>query len=231
MSRTLMSLDAEWRRLARASRARRALKQWSIAHPALRGLADLDGLLERRRDDQAAPAILRALAVLAASDDLAARTLLQALLPGLVRLAGMVGYDDPAAIEEMVSLAWERIRTYPAGRRGSVAANVLFDVRKRYRAHRLIDAPRSPHTEEIEVAATSRSPEDETLARVLFEQLMAAQRDKRVVRDGAFGLVLRTRLAGEPLTEVARREKLPLSVLAQRRWRAECRLRQLPLAG
>ena len=55
MSHTLMSLDAEWRRLARASRARRALKQWSIAHPALRGMADLDRLLERRRDDQAAP--------------------------------------------------------------------------------------------------------------------------------------------------------------------------------
>jgi len=52
-------------RAARASRTRRALKQWSIAHPALRGVADLDALLERRRDDQAAPAILRALAVLA----------------------------------------------------------------------------------------------------------------------------------------------------------------------
>jgi hypothetical protein len=231
MSHTLLDLDAEWRRLTRTSRARRTLKQWSIAHPALRGLPDLDELLERRRDDRAAPAILRALAVLAPGDDLAARTLLQALLPGLVRLAGIAGYDDPAAIEEMVSLAWERIRTYPTGRRGSVAANVLFDVRKRYRAHRCIDAPRSPDTEEIDAAALSRSPEDEALARVLFEQLMAAQRDERVLRDGAFRLVLRTRLAGEPLTEVAQREKLPLSVLAQRRWRAECRLRQLPLAG
>jgi hypothetical protein len=75
MSHTLRSLDAEWRRLTRTSRARRALRQWSIAHPALRGLADLDALLERRRDDQAAPAILRALAVLAPGDDLAARTL------------------------------------------------------------------------------------------------------------------------------------------------------------
>jgi hypothetical protein len=111
-------------------------------------------------------------------DDLAARTLLQALLPGLVRLAGMVGYDDPAAIEEMVSLAWERIGTYPAGRRGSVAANVLFDVRKRYRAHGRIDAPRSPDTAEIQVTPTSRSPEDEALARVLFEQLIAAQRER-----------------------------------------------------
>jgi hypothetical protein len=97
--------------------ARRALRQRSIAHPVLRGLPDLDGLLERRRDDHAASAILRALAVLAPGDDLAARTLLQALLPGLVRLAGIAGYDDPAAIEELVSPAWERIHTYPAGRR------------------------------------------------------------------------------------------------------------------
>jgi len=88
-----------------------ALSQWSIAHPALRGLADLDALLERRRDNQAAPAIRRALAVLAPGDDLAARTMVQALLPRLVRLAGMVGYDDQAAIEEMVSSAWERILT------------------------------------------------------------------------------------------------------------------------
>jgi hypothetical protein len=76
MSHTLTSLAAEWRQLAQASRARRAaLKQWSIAHPALRGLPDPVGLLERRRDDRADPAILRALAVVAPGDDLAARTL------------------------------------------------------------------------------------------------------------------------------------------------------------
>ena len=61
MSHTLMNLD-ERRQLARASRTPRALKQWSIAHPALRGVSDLDTLLERRRDDQAASAVLRALA-------------------------------------------------------------------------------------------------------------------------------------------------------------------------
>lgn len=83
----------------------------------------------------------------------------------------------------------------------------------------------------VEAAAPSRSPEDEALARVLFEQRMAAQRAEQVLRDGAFDLMLRTRLAGEPLTETAQRENLPLSVLAQRRWRAEVRQRQLPLAG
>jgi hypothetical protein len=55
--------------------------------PGAEAVVGLDALLERRRDDQAAPAILRALAVLAPGDDLAAQTLLQALLPGLVRLA------------------------------------------------------------------------------------------------------------------------------------------------
>jgi hypothetical protein len=115
MSHTLRSLDAEWRRMTRTSRAGRALRQWSIAHPALRGLADLDELLERRRDDQAAPSIRRALAVLAPGDGLAARALLPALLPGLVRLAGMIGYDDPAAIEEIVSLAWELRADEPHG--------------------------------------------------------------------------------------------------------------------
>jgi len=202
-----MSLDAEWRRLTRTSRVRRALKQWSIAYPARRGLADLDGLLERRRDDRAAPAVLRALAVLAPATIWPPGPCFRRCCPAWSAWPGSPATTTRPRSREIVSLTWERIRTYPAGR--AVAANVLFDVRKRYRAHRLIDAPRSLDAEEIEAPATSRSPEDE--ARVLFEQLMAAQRDERVLRDGAFGLVLRTRLAGEPLTEVAERERLPLS--------------------
>jgi hypothetical protein len=52
-----------------------------------------------------------------------------------------------------------------------------------------------------------RSPEDEALARVLFQQLMVAQRDERVLRDGAFGLVLRTRLGCLPMTGLATGEE------------------------
>jgi hypothetical protein len=231
MSRILMSLDAEWRRLARSPRARRALRRWALDDPALNELRDLDQLLERRRNPDAAHAVLTALAALAPTDDLAARTLLQALLPGLVRLAGTAAYDDPTAIDEMVSLAWERIRTYPPQRAGSVAANVLFDVRKRYRAHRAIDTPRRHSDELIELHRVVRSPEDEAVARVCFQQLMSAQKRHRVLGEGAFRLVLRTRLAGEPLADVARQEGVPRDALAKRRWRAECRLRQLPLAG
>ncbi|MGH9215109.1 MAG: hypothetical protein ACRD0V_15185 [Acidimicrobiales bacterium] len=76
-----------------------------------------------------------------------------------------------------------------------------------------------------------RSPEDEAVARVCFQQLMSTQKRHRVLGEGAFRLVLRTRLAGEPLADLARQEGVPRDALAKRRWRAECRLRQLPLAG
>ena len=70
---------------------------------------------------------------LATADELAARTLLQALLPGIVSFARRSAVGDPSvAIGEMVSIAWERIRTYPLHRPGSVAANVLWDTRSCY---------------------------------------------------------------------------------------------------
>jgi hypothetical protein len=102
MSHTLMSLDAEWRQLADPA-APSGAEAVVDRSPRTARAADLDGLLEQRRDDHAAPAILRALAVLAPGDDLAARTLLQALLPGLVRLAGM-----PATTTRPRSRRWCR---------------------------------------------------------------------------------------------------------------------------
>jgi hypothetical protein len=68
----------------------------------------------------------------------AARALLQALVPGLHRLARTVGGGSDEAAAELVALAWARIVTYPFERRpGRVAANVLLDVRKTYlREHR-----------------------------------------------------------------------------------------------
>jgi hypothetical protein len=106
MASTLEELDREWSELATSPRARRALIRWANDdHPALAGLSNLDELLAARRDNNRAPALLAALAALAPTDELAARTLLQALVPGLARLSSLTGNDDPAAIDEMVSLA------------------------------------------------------------------------------------------------------------------------------
>jgi hypothetical protein len=240
MSCVLDSLEREWRRLERCSSGRRAALRWGVVHAALRGVGSLGELLERRRDSSGAPAVLAALAVLAPTDDLAARTLLQALLPGLVRLAATAGYDDPEAVDELVSLAWERIRTYPAGRAGSVAGNIMLDVRKKYSQQRFESATMLSlgwrHRLDVrpwaelrgEAAGMARPAEDEALERLTLEQV-AAQR--AVVGDVCFRAVSRTLGLGLSLAEAAAEENVTVPTLTQRRWRALQQMRQLPLAG
>lgn len=224
-------LDDEWATLACGPTARRALIRWSRSYPALADLPDFDALLDRRRDPLVANDVLAALAALAPADELAARVLLQALLPGLVRLAATAGYDDPNALDEMVSLAWERVRTYPTTRCGSVAANVLWDVRKWYRRHRLIEAPRSVPLDDVDGSCGDRaeSAEDTVLAGSALDELGRACR-AGVITDTALALIVRTRLRGESLADIAAEEDVNVHRLAQRRWRAECRLRELPWA-
>lgn len=227
MSEVLSRLDAEWQCVASSPAARRALARWAVAHPPLRGLADLDELLERRRDPEKAPDILAALAALAATDELAARTLLKALVPGLVRLSTTAGFDHWDAIDEMLSLAWERIRTYPTDRPGTVAGNVLLDVKKRYRLHRRIDAPRSTMLRPSLIlppvdADMARSAEDEAIDRVAFDEFLALQR--RIVGDRGLRAVVSTRVAERSLEEVAAEENISVQTLYVRRIRAEQQL-------
>lgn len=227
----LVALDTEWERMATGPLARRKLIRWADSQPPLIGLRDFAAVLERRRHPAAANDVLAALAALAPDDELAARVLLQAMIPGLVRLAQTAGWDDPSAIDELVSLAWERIRTYPTSRNGSVAANVLWDCRKRYRRHRLIDAPKSIPLDELDIAETAASGvEDTVVARSVLADLSGAHRDG-LISDSAFALIVRTRLDGELLCDLAVEESVTVHRLAQRRWRAERRLRGLPWAS
>jgi hypothetical protein len=230
MQSVLDVLDDEWRELARSPRARRRLRQWGHQQPALACFHDLHELLEgRQAGPGAAQTILLGLARLAPHDELAARTLLQALIPGIVRLATTKDRDDPMAREELVAIAWVRIRTYPTTRFGSVAANVLRDTQKQYRAHRKIEFPKSLElwTQDEE---TSPSAEYEAMNRVVLDDLVAAK-DRGLVSDRGLGLVLRSRLADTPLKRIAAEEGVGVHVLVMRRWREEQRLRCLPLAG
>jgi hypothetical protein len=223
MSSFLSSLNSEWIRLAKAPPARRAVIRWSRRFRVFVGLRDPLDLLERRSADPAQAAeMLAALASLAPSDELAARTLLHALLPGLIRLSRTTGHDDYGAVEELVALAWERIRTYPSDRRGRVAANILLDVRKRYRADRRIDAPQSiPVPAWAE--ATVPSAETEALQRLTLCSVVEAYR-RGAIDPAAYELIVRTRFVGISLGEIAREQQVRVQVLAMRRRRAEQRL-------
>jgi len=221
--RTTEALDREWRVEHEHSAAgAAAVTRWSDREPDLYGLADLGDALDCRHDPDRGPAVLAALARLAPTEELAARTLLQALLPGLVHMALRRFADDPDAVEDITAVAWERIRTYPATRPGSVAANVIVDVRKRYQAQRTVSSP-----EKFPVAELGAAPsaEEVALGRLTVEELVAAAH-AGFISDNALGLILRTRLDDVPLRQVAAERDEDEHALTCVRWRAERRLRQ-----
>ncbi len=133
-------LDADWATLAPTPLPARWRDDPALA--AHDTLADLVAVTERRADPAASDRILAALVRRAAddadaddvADDLAARTLLQMLLPGAKALARrLLWLGDPAErAAAVVACLYEQIRTYPFRRRPArVAANLLGDTRQR----------------------------------------------------------------------------------------------------
>ncbi len=81
MARIGQALDKEWNDVARSQAAGEAARRWGEVEPALAGLRSVHDALERRRDPKAAPGVTAALARLAPSDGMAARTLLRPFFP------------------------------------------------------------------------------------------------------------------------------------------------------
>ncbi len=225
MAQILRSLNDEWSTIADSPHSRRALTRWSTKHAVFVPAVSLDDVLMLGYQPDAGPDVRRALAELAPTDQLAARTLLQALLGGLCNLARRIGRDADA-VDDVVSLAWERIRTYPASRPGSVSGNVLLDVRKRYaQAHDTI-APLAV----VERTRLEPSAEDRALRDIGFEELVTASKRSGVSNE-TLETIIRSRVVGESMTALAAEAQVSLKVLWHRRWRAEARLRALPLAS
>ena len=225
MAQILQSLNEEWSVIADSPAARRALVRWSSTQRVLASATNLNDVLALGHGADDGPEVRRALAVLASTDQLAARTLLQALLGGLCNLARCVG-RDANAVDEVVSLAWERIRTYPAHRPGSVSGNVLLDVRKRYRrAHDVATRGVAVYD-----AALQPSVEDQVVSDVFVDELLAAGEHSGVSR-AVLETIVRSRVDGESMADLAAEQRVSRKVLWHRRWRAEARLRELTLAG
>lgn len=226
MAQTLETLNQEWASIIHSTAARRALMRWSAAHPVLLPATDLDGVLDLGYLADIGPEVRRVLAVMAPTDQLAARTLLQELLGGLVNLARRIGRDADA-VDDVLAIAWERIRTYPSCRPGSVSGNVLLDVRKRYlRQHQLLcDNWTADHELPLESSA-----EDHVLGVAFFEDLVAAGEEKGLSNE-VLATIIRSRVRGESMADLAAEQQVTLKVLWHRRWRAEARLRELPLAS
>jgi hypothetical protein len=220
-------LDQEWVEVVASPSTRRRLTEWSRTSRQLRGFNDLGAVVDyanRRGKPRESDQVLSALAQRASTDDVAARTLLQAVMPGMRSLAhrysevaSSVG-EDPVSL--VIGLTYERIRTYPFDRRPQrIAANVLLDTRQRLQ--RTVGRPRPTivSLESLSLEPAGGGPSaDESCA--LLDRAVA----RRVIAARDADLIALTRLRDHPIAELADHLGCRAQTLRQRRRRAEARL-------
>jgi hypothetical protein len=221
-------LDHEWRSLRRRPSAIARARTWGVTAATF---ADLDDLLvlagyagERTPDHNE---VLRRLLAIATGDDLAARVVLQRIVPGLLAAVRGGRRAHDGAFEELVGAAWLSIRS---GRieTGSdhLAANIVRDA-----AYRAFTAPRrrrsaseiavDPHTLD-ETPAVTYIGACEELAMLLAD----ARADGVPARD--LDLVRDLVVVGSPGRLAALRKVTPRT-LRNHRDRAAARLRRVAL--
>lgn len=132
-------LQDQWEDLLHSPAAIRHARGWwaetSVDPLSITSLDDVLTLVgfQGAREDSAADQRLLHLVTVAANDELAARIVLQRILPGLLAIASrrgrLPGQSGAGVFSEIAATAWTLIRTYPVTRRpAKVAANLLRDV-------------------------------------------------------------------------------------------------------
>jgi DNA-directed RNA polymerase specialized sigma24 family protein len=223
----VVQLEARvWRRGVGGERLARRLRAWAAVEPALARFGSAEALFRFLRSEPSAErdAVFRTLLASAKTDELAGLVLLEALLPGLKRLAGQLlietrNRDSVWAV--LLACAWERIRAYPLERRPRrLAANLLLDTRKAVAK---------------ELGRELYPPEQPRALGALGQPYPACRADDidalldRAVAAGALSrreaeLIASTRIDGLTLAELAGRLGIPYHTLSVRRIRAERRL-------
>jgi DNA-directed RNA polymerase specialized sigma24 family protein len=217
------ALEREWETLSPATFSAR-LRRWSEREPALRqfaNVAELLASLRRRRGDHLAEDSVLIALLRQTDDELAARVVLQALLPGLKRLARRILLEARER-EELWSLLlahlWAGLRSYPVERRPrKVAANLLLDAGHATLAELGRERRLRAQPAELPPATAERREQEEV---VLARAVDAGALSRFEAR-----LILRSRLEGASLVEIAAAEGVGYDALRIRRRRAELRLR------
>ena len=238
-------LEADWAPLA----TRPVPDRWR-QDPALaahRTLADLIAATERRADPCASDLILAALVRRASdspADELAARTLLQMLLPGAKALARRLPWlgDRGERAAAVTACLYERIRAYPYQRRPArIAANLLADTRQR-----LLQATSTPRAAagarggrplEVSLEGLAEqgvlpepSPPELSPAEELLALLVWAVGGGHLTRTQA-QLIGQSRIAGTSCEELGAAAGLGAHSMRRRRQRAEGALRRAARAA
>ena len=163
------ALQAEWQRLSHCPRALKKVNAWGLTSRTIWSLDEVLRLagFQGGKCDPVADQVLASIVRRAAADDLAARIVLQRVLPPMLAIARRRGLGHGATFDyafgHVLSHAWEIIRTYPIVRRPrKIAANIVRDIE--YFAFVRGERHRPTHTsldEDIDVAElrlVSQSP-------------------------------------------------------------------------
>lgn len=225
MSSVFDHLEQEWERLA--GREPSAALADLCADV---GAGNLGGLVDRLRTapPSSADHVLARLAERAAVSDAAARVLLQFLLPGTCRLAASwwaLGDADERAAAA-VAAVYQRIRTYPIGRRPTkIAANIFLDARQDlWRAARKAtrDATRvvAVDPQALPLPSTGADPNAaEELAELLAEAVAAGR-----IGAADASVIASARINDARMADLAAERGVNLRTLQWRRQRAEAAL-------
>jgi hypothetical protein len=211
-------LDADWQRLCRSRAAAQALRRWAEEDGSFADVERLDAIGHWGDDRELGERRLRALVRWARWDRVAARAVLQLILPGLVRVAAACGDRDPDTGAHLAAFAWQRIRDYPLNRQGSVAANIVLDARKTLLRERKLLDPVADRT------LLAPSAEDEAISTLVIGEVNRAERLGHIT-SGMAEVIIQTRVGGHTIVELAAQRGLSSHGLLQRRLRAEHRLR------
>ena len=234
-------LEKEWAVLATSSVADAAVRRWGSGGAVLGRFGTVDALVAHVENRSTSPEerdeVFCALGGLAAEDDMAARTLLQLLLPGCKATVARYRWASETADElaaEVVADVYDRIRALPARTTHRwIAAAVLGATRKRLLRRAGHQGRQGRHLSlEEGSAAGSTAAEDAgpTAADELAEMLGWATAEGHLGPADA-ELIRLTRLSHVTVAQLCEESGEDPQVVRRRRLRAEHRLRAAVVAA
>lgn len=225
----IRDLNDEWRQLAVSRRLRARLDAWAAADPVLAfdDPNELVAAAARRVDGQRSCAVLDGLVARSASDALALRVAVQAMLGRwcalIDRLSRGDDLDEVAALvvtvgtEMILACRPDTARTPLDMRLWSNTRRKVLRILKRERA-RPEDLTEQAELDRHDVqASTAWRGHD-------LEELLSWVAARAELDMGTARLVVLTRVSGVPLSEIAAHTGVAAATLRQRRHRAERRL-------
>jgi len=227
------ALLAEWDHVGRSRRAVAALRRWAEIEPSLRPFPTPCDVVKRcqARDNVRASNELVGALLRVAADPLAARTLLQALLPSITarafRAARLAGQADRRSVadwnQEMAMHVLDRIGTL-AGTSPTWPAVAIVESAW-WPVERLAEAERRTRASAVPVESfpdTAAAPE-RTAAEELVDVLVDAVNDGHIPARAA-AVVFTTRVWGHGFDQVAAWDGRAFEAVRKVRFRAEAAL-------